>query len=224
MEDRRCKIGGGNRGRQLCFDELQKKSPWNAKIHFFETVTSTNDVALNFGEANEPEGTFVIAETQTQGRGQFHRPWSSPAGMGLWLSLLLRLPIEQEIIPSLSQIGPVALCDAITNLQIKLPSLHIKEPNDLLIKGKKVAGVLVETRRGASSFAVVGIGLNMNQTEEDFPLELRDKATSLALSSSTFIDRQQLTSALIHSLYERYQQLLYDPQKLDTDWRSRLAW
>lgn len=208
--------------KSLFFEKLQKESPWGGKIHFFETVTSTNDVLLALGEAGEPEGTFVIAGTQTRGRGQFQRPWSNPPGLGLWMSFLLRLPIETEVMSPLSQLGPVALCDALEGLKITIPSLQIKAPNDLLIEGKKVAGVLVETRRGASPFAVVGIGLNIDQQREDFPPELRDKATSLRLASLSRINHQQLTTALIHALYQRYQELRSDPQKLHDSWYARL--
>ncbi|MFI0347778.1 MAG: biotin--[acetyl-CoA-carboxylase] ligase [Chthoniobacterales bacterium] len=198
-------------------------NPWKTEIHFFETIDSTNDFLLELGELGAPEGTIIIAETQTKGRGQFHRPWFSPAGMGLWLSLLLRLPIEQEVVPLLSCFAPVALCDGIESSKIKVHNLCIKEPNDLLIDGKKVAGVLVETRRGASPFAVVGIGLNIYQTEKDFPKGINTPATSLSLASpGCMIDRQQLTMDVINALYRRYQQLHHDPVALEAEWRLRL--
>ena len=220
----------------LDIELLEKNSPWKSEIHFFETIDSTNNFALELGESGAPEGRIVIAETQTKARGQFHRPWSAPAGMGLWLSLLLRLPIEQETIPLLSHFAAVALCDAIESSAfasalrrdpfstlLKSEKLRIKEPNDLLIDGKKVAGVLVETRRGSSPFAVVGIGLNIYQTEKDFPEELREKATSLALAASGYhIDRQQLTMSFITSLHHRYQQIHQNSTALEEAWHLRL--
>jgi biotin-(acetyl-CoA carboxylase) ligase len=275
----------------LITEELQKQSPWKSKVHFFETVTSTNDLLLELAETGVPEGTVVIANRQTGGRGRFHRPWSSPSGMGLWMSLLLRLPIEKEMMRPLSQLAPVSLCDAFVKLGINVPLLQIKPPNDLLIAGKKVAGVLVETRRGSKnlysqstetannsvvlevasrrfklpveaeaactseagnplellpstaakqltpcsssvsatlnagsrSFAVVGIGLNIAQGLEDFPPELREKATSLALAGFHITHRNQLISALIHCLYERYQELHSDPQKLHDAWDTAVS-
>lgn len=209
--------------KQLDIDFLEKTSPWKNKIHFFETIDSTNSYALKLGESGAPEGTFVVAEIQTQGRGQFHRSWSSPPESGLWLSLLLRLPVTQEIIPALAHFAVVALCDAIEELGIKIKNLSIKEPNDLLIGGKKVAGVLVETRVGKNSFAVVGIGVNIYQQVEDFPEEIREKATSLALASpGAIINRQELAMHFIEALYNRYQQLHHDTKALEDAWREKL--
>jgi BirA family biotin operon repressor/biotin-[acetyl-CoA-carboxylase] ligase len=204
-------------------EELQKKSPWKTEVRFFETLTSTNTIALEMAEKGAPEGTIVLADQQTHGRGQFHRPWSSPKGMGIFLSLILRLPINDVTIPSLSQLGPVALCDALDFLKLELPALKIKEPNDLLLDQKKVAGVLVETRSGTSSYAVVGIGLNVHQQEKDFPSEIVYPVTSLALSSSSRIARQEIALALTQALYDRYQQLLYEPRALEATWKGRLG-
>lgn len=203
-------------------EELQKKSPWKAEIHFFETITSTNTIALELAEHGAPEGTILMADEQTQGRGQFYRPWSSPKGLGIFLSLIIRLPINDVTIPSLSQLGPVALCDVLTKIPSLIPLLQIKEPNDLLIDGKKVAGVLVETRSGTSSYAVVGIGLNVHQQEKDFPSEIVYPVTSLELSSSTPILRQEIAVGVIQALYDRYQQLLHEPRALEAAWSARV--
>ena len=203
---------------------LEKQSPWCEKIHYFKSIDSTNTLALQLGEAGAPEGIIVIADEQTSGRGQFQRHWSSPAGMGLWMSLLLRPVIVPEIIPALSQFAVVALYDAILKMKIEVNGMRIKPPNDLLIGEKKVAGVLVETRLGASSFAVVGIGVNLAQQEEDFPIELREKVTSLALAvRKTGIDRQKILILLLQQLHERYQQLLHNPAELDLPWKARLV-
>lgn len=201
---------------------FKSDSPWHERIHFFQSVTSTNDLLLAWAEGGSPEGTSVIAKEQTSGRGQFHRPWSSLFGMGLWMSVLLRLPIEHEIIKPLSQLGVVSLYDALLKVKIPPASLKIKPPNDLLLDGKKVAGILVETRRGSSPFAVIGIGLNIHQTHEDFPLELRDKATSLVIAGMPPIDPKQLAPIVIDSLYLRYQELHSHPGALDEVWRKAL--
>ena len=205
------------------FELLQHHSPWHEKINFFESIDSTNTHALQLGEAGAPEGTLVIAEEQHRGRGQFQRPWFSPPGRGIWMSLLLHPPIVPETISSLSHFAVVALYDAILKMGIVLNDLKIKEPNDLLIGKKKVAGVLVETRIGKSSFAVVGIGLNVLQQEIDFPPELREKVTSLAVATGRKdIDRQKIIVALLQALHERYQQLLHEPAELDLAWKARL--
>ncbi len=202
---------------------LKKYSPWHAQIHFFESIDSTNTYTLQLGEAGAPEGTLVIANEQKQGRGQFQRPWFSPPETGIWMSLLLRPKITTEIIPALSQFAVVALYDAILKTKMKINNMNIKPPNDLLINGKKVAGVLVETRLGKNSFAVVGIGLNLFQQEKDFPVELKEKVTSLALATGEKnIDRPNILIFLLKELYERYQQLLQYPAELDLEWKSRL--
>jgi BirA family biotin operon repressor/biotin-[acetyl-CoA-carboxylase] ligase len=207
----------------LNLELLQQHSPWHEKVYVFETIDSTNTQALKLGEEGEAEGTIVIANEQMQGRGQFQRPWSSPAGMGLWMSLLVRPRIAPEMISGLSHFAVVALYDAIFKMGIIVNDLNIKEPNDLLIAGKKVAGVLVETRIGKSSFAVVGIGVNLFQQQKDFPMELREKVTSLQLAGSNHrIDFQNFVATLFQNLYHRYQQLLHEPLKLEAVWSSRL--
>ncbi len=204
---------------------LEQDSPWHEKVHFFKTIDSTNTVALKLGEGGAAEGTLVLAEEQTAGRGQFQRPWSSPAGMGLWTSLLLRPRITPEMIPALSRFAVLALYDTILKMEIKVGDMTIKEPNDLLIGEKKVAGVLVETRLGHnSSFAVIGIGLNLLQQESDFPLALKEKITSLSLASEKQnIDCQKILITLLQQLYTYYQQLLYEPSKLEAAWKLRVC-
>ncbi|MBX9576860.1 MAG: biotin--[acetyl-CoA-carboxylase] ligase [Chthoniobacterales bacterium] len=202
---------------------LQQHSPWREKIHFFESIDSTNTQALQLGEAGAPEGTVIIGDEQTSGRGQFQRPWFSPPETGIWMSLLLRPMIRPEMIPALSHFAVVALYDAILKTGIVLNDLKIKEPNDLLIGKKKVAGVLVETRIGKSSFAVVGIGFNILQQETDFPPDLREKVTSLSLATRRKnINRQEIFAILLQKLHERYQQLLHEPEELDLAWKARL--
>lgn len=205
-------------------DFLQQYSPWHEPVHFFKSIDSTNTRALQLGEAGASQGTIVIADEQTSGRGQFQRPWFSPAGTGLWMSLVLRPAIVPEIIPALSQFAVVALYDAILKMEIEVRDLKIKSPNDLLIAEKKVAGVLTETRLGSSSFAVVGIGVNLLQQENDFPVELREKVTSLILvAGKKNIDRQKMIIILLETLYKRYHELLYEPALLDLAWKSRLV-
>lgn len=203
---------------------LKKHSPWREEIYFFESIDSTNTQALELGEAGSAEGTIIIADEQKRGRGQFQRPWFSPPGTGLWISLLLRPKITPEIIPGLSRFAVLALYDAILKIGLVIPNLKIKEPNDLLVETKKIAGVLTETRLGASSFVAIGIGLNVLQEETDFPIELREKVTSLRFATrNKNIDRQQIALALLQTLHNRYQQLVHQPAILDLDWKTRLV-
>jgi hypothetical protein len=165
---------------------LSTASPWVQPVQVLAETTSSNDELLRLGEAGAPEGTLLFAERQTAGRGQFQRAWASREPLGLWFSLLLRLEISDATIPALSAFAAVALVETLEILGIS--DARIKAPNDLYLHGRKMAGILVETRTGKHPFAVVGIGLNVNQSLKDFPLELRESATSLAIASGTFLN------------------------------------
>jgi len=199
---------------------LTAASPWGVSTGVVAEITSTNDELLNRGEAGAPEGTLLFAESQTAGRGQFQRPWSSATGLGLWFSLLLRLHINDATIPSLSAFAAVALVNTLRELGIS--DCRIKAPNDVLIGGKKVAGILVETRPGRNPFAVIGIGLNVNHAPEDFPEELRDRATSLAMAAGTQLDRNSVAAALIQALGREARWMRSDPGALLLCWKELL--
>lgn len=177
---------------------LSAASPWNIPVQVVEEITSSNDALLHQGEEGAPSGTLLFAESQTAGRGQFRRPWNSARGLGLWFSLLLRLEINDASIPSLSAFAAVALVNTLRELGIARAG--IKAPNDVLIGGEKVAGILVETRVGIDPFAVVGIGLNVNHCRGDFPEELRKQAASLALASDKLFNRNEVASVLLRHL------------------------
>jgi len=199
---------------------LTAASPWGAPAEVVAEITSTNDELLRRGEVGAPEGTLLFAESQTAGRGQFQRPWSSASGLGLWFSLLLRLEINDATIPSLSAFAAVALVNTLHKLGIN--DCRIKAPNDVLIGGRKVAGMLVETRPGRNPFAVIGIGLNVNHVPEDFPDELRDRATSLAMASGTPFDRNAVAASLITELGKSDDQMRHSPQDLLAAWNRHL--
>lgn len=199
---------------------LTAASPWGVPAEVVAEITSTNDELLRRGEAGAPEGTLLFAEKQTAGRGQFLRPWSSAAGLGLWFSLLLRLPINDTTIPSLSAFAAVALVNTLQKIGIS--EYWIKAPNDVLISGRKVAGILVETRPGRKPFAVIGIGLNVNHASQDFPEELRDRATSLAMASGTPFDRNAVAASLITELGKSDDQMRHSPQDLLAAWNRHL--
>lgn len=140
-------------------------------MQVLEETSSSNDELLRLGEVGAPAGSLIFTERQTAGRGQFQRPWASAPGLGLWFSLLLRLEINDGSIPSLSAFAAVAIVQTAGALGIA--DCGIKAPNDVLIAGRKAAGILIETRMGKShpptrtSFAVVGIGLNVNHAHPD---------------------------------------------------------
>lgn len=199
---------------------LTAASPWGTPIQVLSETTSSNDVLLKMAEEKAPTGTLLFAECQTAGRGQFLRPWSSAPGLGLWFSLLLRLPIDDATIPLLSAFAAVALVETIRDLGIV--DCGIKPPNDVLINGQKVAGILIETRIGRDPFAVVGIGVNVNHAREDFPEELRHRACSLAMACKSPLDRTAMASSLMVAL-ERAEYLMHEsPGDLLTAWNRHL--
>jgi len=201
-------------------DVLSAASPWGLPVRLVEVTGSTNDDLLVSGEAGAPEGTLLFAGRQTAGRGQFHRHWSSASGLGLWFSLLLRLEINDATIPSLSAFAAVALVKTLGKLGIG--NCGIKAPNDVFVDGRKVAGILVETRTGRDPFAVVGIGLNVNHGPVDFPEELRDRATSLAMVAGAPYDRNAVASSLLRELGKAESLMRVSPDELLATWNRHL--
>jgi BirA family biotin operon repressor/biotin-[acetyl-CoA-carboxylase] ligase len=199
---------------------LSSASPWNIPVQVLEETSSSNDEMLRLGEAGCAAGTLLFAERQTAGRGQFQRRWNSARGLGLWFSLLLRLPINDKTIPSLSAFGAVALVEMLRKL--KIDDCGIKAPNDLLISGRKVAGILVETRTGRNPFAVVGIGLNVNHGPHDFPNELRERAVSLAMITGSRLDRNAVAFSLIKELGNVECLMRESPEELRAAWQRHL--
>jgi BirA family transcriptional regulator, biotin operon repressor / biotin---[acetyl-CoA-carboxylase] ligase len=176
------------------------------EIILLEQTGSTNDAILQIANANSKEGLVVFAEHQTAGRGQRGNRWESAAGKGLWFSILLRPKIDLASSPQLTAWAAEAVSGAIQNEFSLTPT--IKPPNDVHIDGRKVAGVLVEMRaqENAAHLAIAGIGVNVNQSREDFPKELRSRAISLAMAFGKQIDRQSFAVALLRKLDRTYRE------------------
>ena len=176
------------------------------EIIVLEQTGSTNDAILQIANANSKEGLVVFAEHQTAGRGQRGNRWESAAGKGLWFSILLRPKIDLASSPQLTAWAAEAVSGAIQNEFSLTPT--IKPPNDVQIDGRKVAGVLVEMRaqEKAAHLAIAGIGVNVNQSREDFPKELQSRAISLAMALGKQIDRQSFAVALLRKLDRTYRE------------------
>jgi BirA family biotin operon repressor/biotin-[acetyl-CoA-carboxylase] ligase len=174
------------------------------EIVVLNETTSTNDSVLERTADSTPEGLVVFAETQTAGRGQRSNFWESAAGKGLWFSILLRPKIDIGDSPRLLRWAMGVLAKTISK-EFSLPT-SVKLPNDVIVAGKKVAGVLVEMRaqKNAPHIAIVGIGVNLNHRPEDFPEELRTRATSLAMALRGQVDRHQFAIALLRNLDRTY--------------------
>jgi BirA family transcriptional regulator, biotin operon repressor / biotin---[acetyl-CoA-carboxylase] ligase len=176
------------------------------EIIVLEQTASTNDAILQIANANSKEGLVVFAEHQTAGRGQRGNRWESAAGKGLWFSILLRPKIDLANSPQLTAWAAEAVSGTIQNEFSLAPT--IKPPNDVQIDGRKVAGVLVEMRaqEKAAHLAVAGIGVNVNQSLEDFPKELQGRAISLAMALGKHVDRQSFAIALLRQLDRTYRE------------------
>lgn len=166
-------------------------------VHRFDSVGSTNDVALEMAHEGAPEGTVVVAQSQTKGRGRRGRQWFDEPGQGIILSAILRPDIPAERYSQLAFVAAVAVGEMIESECGLVPQL--KWPNDVLVGDRKLCGILVEATNGA---AVVGIGVNARQT--DFPPELMEIATSIALEGGVCSDVEMLTGALIRRLFSVY--------------------
>jgi BirA family transcriptional regulator, biotin operon repressor / biotin---[acetyl-CoA-carboxylase] ligase len=184
-------------------------------IIVLQQTGSTNDAILQVisprgaavsSPASITEGLVVFAEHQTAGRGQRGNRWESTAGKGLWFSILLRPEIHLSDSGRLTSWAIEAVDDVIRTEWSLEPV--IKSPNDVQLYGRKVAGVLVEMRAQdkAAHVAVVGIGINMNQSPEDFPVKLRKGAISIAMAVGRQIDRQKFARALLRNLDLTYRE------------------
>ena len=173
-------------------------------LYVLTQTTSTNDEAKVLALRGAPEGTVVLAEQQTHGRGRQGRTFASPPGVGIYLSIVVRPLIEMERLPQLTLMVAVATADAITEV-CGLP-VGLKWPNDVEIDGKKIAGILTEAvfRSGEPPVVIIGIGINVNTTLEQLPPALYERVTSLALVSGAPVSRPQLIAHLLAHLEELY--------------------
>ncbi len=174
-------------------------------LEVVEEIGSTNDAALAAGRSGAPEGFAVLANRQTAGRGRRGRAWASPPGVGLYTSVLLRPLQPPGWIPLLTLVAGLAVSEAIREVAGLEPLL--KWPNDLLVHGRKVAGILTEMASldARVSYLAVGMGVNVNHGERDLPEDLLPVATSLRLASGRTIPRCDLAAALYNSMDRWYQ-------------------
>ena len=176
------------------------------RIYHFFKIDSTNRVALELGHAGEPEGALVLAEEQTAGRGRAGRNWHSERATGTYVTLLLRpklAPVQAPLLTMMAGLSAHAAVEATTGLAVDL-----KWPNDLLVRGKKLGGILTEMHAepGQIRFVIVGIGLNVNQ--EKFTGELANAATSLRLETGKTQSRMELLVRLLREFESDYNRLL----------------
>ncbi len=176
------------------------------RIFSYREVKSTNDIAGREAENGAEEGTVIVAEQQTEGRGRFGRTWYSPLGTGAYVSIILRPDFPPEKAPGLSLVTALALAEVVERYCPK--EVSIKWPNDVLIDGRKTAGILTElsAEKGKINHVVVGVGININQTSADFPDELFDTATSIRSIHGNKIDRVDLVKRFLRVFEGEYKQ------------------
>jgi BirA family biotin operon repressor/biotin-[acetyl-CoA-carboxylase] ligase len=176
-------------------------------IHVFEQTTSTNDVVEKLARDGVREGVVVFAESQTRGRGRLGRKWVSPARKGLWFSILLRPNLRPQETTQLTVASAIALRRAVFS-QTRLP-VEIKWPNDILIGGKKAAGILTELSAELDRVrhVILGIGIDVNQDAHEFSVELRKTATSLKIENGESLSRAALAAAALRELDLEYSRI-----------------
>jgi len=174
------------------------------KLHIYGEVDSTQTIAHSLVASGAPEGTLVLAESQTSGRGRMGRKWHSPAGKGIWMSLVLTPRIPVYFMPQLTLLCAVALCRSIQKT-VEVDA-GIKWPNDLLVGGKKISGILLESSGEDErlKYVIAGIGISANLSVEDYPEELRSVATSLAIERGAEVSREALVQSFLQEFEELY--------------------
>jgi BirA family biotin operon repressor/biotin-[acetyl-CoA-carboxylase] ligase len=177
------------------------------KLHYFSQIGSTNSHARGLAENGAVEGEIVVAEAQTQGRGRLSRRWESPPFANLYLSVILRPHLPPRHAPQITLTAAVSLADTVGSFLSRPPA--IKWPNDILIDGKKVAGILTEAACDAEhiEYVILGIGLNVNYRRDAMPKELRERAISLADAIGENVPRESVFARLIHDLDRCYGEL-----------------
>lgn len=200
---------------------ISAECPWRDTLHWYDTIDSTNTRAKELAKAGAPHGTVLIAGTQTGGRGRLGRSFSSPAGIGVYLSVILRPQCKPEELMHLTCAAGVAACQAVEKIAGICPD--IKWANDLVWKTKKLGGILTELGIGFDrtvEYAVVGIGINCNQSLEDFPKDLQPIATSVRQMAGNPCSPALLAGALVESLYQMDSCLLSKQSKIMNTYRA----
>ena len=217
-------------GFQDRYDAVRMRSKLSSRIfgrvlEYHGRVGSTNDVILDMAEQTAPHGTVCLADEQSAGRGRRGYGWFSPPGCGIWASVLLRPRLSAARTPPLTLCAAAAV--ALVLETAAGVSVEIKWPNDLLMGGRKVAGILAESRvvSGDEPVIVIGMGINVNHTRGQFPDELSASATSLRIESGRPVSREELFLAILASLESAYGHYLASgPASLLAEVDARLAW
>ncbi|HOK00941.1 MAG TPA: biotin--[acetyl-CoA-carboxylase] ligase [Spirochaetota bacterium] len=177
------------------------------EILVFDTIDSTNIKAFQLATEGYPEGTIILAQQQTSGKGRLGRRWSSPYGKNIYISIISRPFISPMDAPKLTLTSAIAVFHTIEKFNIS--NVEIKWPNDILVNGKKICGILNEMKGDSDSvdFIITGIGININQKLNEFPEELQNTATSFEIIKNQTTGRVEVIKALLEN-FEKYYKML----------------
>ncbi|MGI6684323.1 MAG: biotin--[acetyl-CoA-carboxylase] ligase [Bacillota bacterium] len=188
-------------------------------IFYYQSVNSTNISAKEIAEKGFKEGTLVVGEMQTEGKGRLGREWHSPYGTGIWMSLIVRPEIPPMDAPKITLLTAVSAAHAIWQETGLKPG--IKWPNDILLHGKKLCGILTEIKADMDQihYIIVGLGINVNDCE--FPDDIRDIATSLKLETGNTMNRAKIAAAILNNWEENYQEFLHHGfSRIKSHWKD----
>ncbi|WP_233879073.1 biotin--[acetyl-CoA-carboxylase] ligase [Virgibacillus halodenitrificans] len=179
-----------------------------SKIIHKESTPSTQVIAHQLAQEGSPHGTIILADEQTSGRGRLNREWFSSKGKGIWMSIILRPEILPYLAPQLTLLTATVLAEVVQKNTTVTPM--IKWPNDILINKKKTAGILTEMQaeQDQIQYVIIGIGMNINQTKEDIPIEIQSKATSLRVESSEKHSIKQFIHLILEEFEKAYDSYL----------------
>jgi BirA family biotin operon repressor/biotin-[acetyl-CoA-carboxylase] ligase len=190
--------------------EIDKRSiVFGKKIYHFESVESTNTIAKRLAAEGADEGTIIIAEEQTEGKGRLGRYWQSDKGAGIWMSIILKPKIEPSEATKITQIAAAAAAAVIRNCTGC--KTEIKWPNDIILNKKKVCGILTEMSGELNSvnYVIVGIGINVKQKQEDFVPDFAKYATSIKSYTDKTISRKEIVIDMLEEFERLYLDFLY---------------
>jgi BirA family biotin operon repressor/biotin-[acetyl-CoA-carboxylase] ligase len=205
--------------------ELEKRLPvgrMGVEVHLYSTIGSTNDRAAELAEDGAPEGALVLADEQTTGRGRFGRKWRMPRGSGIAMSLVMRpSQMEAAALGAIGLVGALATIDALAGLNLEP---RLKWPNDVLLEGRKVAGVLAEASWTGSAldYVVLGIGVNVKPIAPDDRADFDYPSTSVEDSIGDTVERGPLVFSIVAGVDDWYERL--QSGEAHPAWEERLAY
>ena len=176
---------------------------------YFDTISSTNTKAKEMADKGAEDGTVIISEEQKGGRGRFGREWTSPKHKGIWMSIILRPHVNPNDISIVTQVAAASVVEA--GLEMGF-DFYVKWPNDIIMNDKKVCGILTEMSGELNhiNYVVLGIGVNVNQDIDDFPDDLRERASSVKIESGKYVSRQELCAKILNHFETLYDSFLRD--------------